>query len=91
MCPCWAHQKKISINADFKQGYFFLTVSNPYFEEIQIKKDIFITSINDSLNHGIGISNIKKTVKKYSGNTNIEIENNIFILSIELLLNQDIK
>ena len=84
-------QKKISINADFKQGYFFLTVSNPYFEEIQIKKDIFITSKNDSQNHGIGISNIKKTVKKYSGNTNIEIENNIFILSIELLLNQDIK
>lgn len=84
-------QKKISINADFKQGYFFLTVSNPYFEEIQIKKDIFITSKNDSQNHGIGISNIKKTVKKYSGNTNIEIENNIFNLSIELLLNQDIK
>ncbi len=84
-----ASNKSIIISSKIKQGYYFLSISNPFFEKI-ISDDYgnISTSKSDEEYHGFGINNIKNAVKKYNGNTNIDLSNNMFKLKIELLLNQ---
>lgn len=79
--------KEIRINSDFRQGYFFFNITNPIFENIKYSKNKLITSKKDQINHGFGISNIMRTVKKYDGQADISTENNEFKLDISLLLN----
>lgn len=79
--------KEIRINSDFRQGYFFFDITNPIFENIKYSKNKLITSKKDQINHGFGISNIMRTVKKYDGQADISTENNEFKLDISLLLN----
>lgn len=38
----------------------------------------------DKRNHGFGIKNIKKTVKKYNGNFLCKVENNMFYSEIQI-------
>ncbi|MCQ2601718.1 MAG: GHKL domain-containing protein [Treponema sp.] len=79
--------KIISIDSRYNQGYYFITISNPFFENI-IKDNSgkITTSKKDKEYHGFGVSNIKNTVKKYKGNTSIDISENIFKINIDMLL-----
>lgn len=79
-------RKDIIINSDFRQGYFFFTITNPIFENIKYNKNKILTSKKDQINHGFGISNIMRTVKKYDGKADITTENQEFKLDISLLL-----
>lgn len=83
-------KKYIDISSNYRQGYYFLTVSNPIFESICTEKGRIITSKKNKHLHGFGLANIIKTVKKYNGETNIRIQNHHFILDISLLLNHTI-
>jgi len=80
----------IHIVSDFRQGYFFLNISNPIFESIYKEKGHIVTSKKNKSLHGFGLANIMKTVQKYNGNTNISISDNQFILDISLLLDPTI-
>ncbi len=79
-------KKEIVINSDFRQGYFLFNITNPIFEKVKYNKNKIITSKKDQHNHGFGISNIMRTVKKYNGQAEITTENNEFKLDISLLL-----
>lgn len=83
-------QKTISIESDFKQGYFFFKISNPIFDEVNIKgKNKLVTSKKDKQNHGFGVANIMNTVEKYDGSADISTENDTFVLDIQLLLKME--
>ena len=63
----------------------FISVSNSYdMESIINQKQKFITTKEDKLNHGIGLENVRKTVKKYDGDMRISQENEKFIVSINI-------
>ncbi len=80
-------QKGIQIQADVKQGYFYFKVSNPMFEELKYDdKHKILTTKEDQLNHGLGITNIMHTVEKYGGTTDIKAEKSMFTMEIQLKL-----
>ena len=63
----------------------FISVSNSYdMESIINQKQKFITTKEDKLNHGIGLENVRITVKKYDGDMRISQENERFIVSINI-------
>lgn len=63
----------------------FITVRNSYdVESIINQKQKFITTKEDKLNHGIGLENVRRTVKKYDGDMRISQENEKFIVSINI-------
>ena len=63
----------------------FISVCNSYNMESSInQKQKFITTKEDKLNHGIGLENVRKTVKKYDGDMRIAQENEKFIVSINI-------
>ena len=53
-------------------------------ESIINQKQKFITTKEDKLNRGIGLENVRMTVKKYDGDMRISQENERFIVSINI-------
>lgn len=67
----------------------FISVCNSYdMESIINQKQKFITTKEDKLNHGIGLENVRRTVKKYDGDMRIFQENERFIVT-SLIVIQD--
>jgi len=63
----------------------FISVSNSYdMESIINQKQKFITTKEDKQNHGIGLENVSRTVKKYDGDMRISQENERFIVTINI-------
>lgn len=63
----------------------FISVRNSYdMESIINQKQKFITTKEDKLNHGIGLENVRRTVKKYDGDMRISQENERFIVTINI-------
>ena len=48
------------------------------------QKQKCITTKEDKLNHGIGLENVRRTVKKYDGDMRISQENERFIVLINI-------
>ena len=46
-------------------------------ESIINQKQKFITTKEDKLNHGIGLENVRRTVKKYDGDMRISVNCNL--------------
>lgn len=79
-CLCSEDKKIISVYSGLKHGYFVLKITNP---TISVNADgSFATTKSDKTNHGFGLTNIKRTVKKYDGYVSTSCENNIFTLNI---------
>lgn len=76
----------IMINAENKPNGFLLSVVNPVAENIVIKNNKIKTTKSDKINHGIGISNIKKTAEKYDGFVELKCENKIFTIEIGMVV-----
>ena len=53
-------------------------------ESVINQKQKFITTKEDKLNHGIGLENVSRTVKKYDGDMRISQENERFIVTINI-------
>ena len=74
--------KYIKLKNFIKGDYLFINIKNSYSENINMKSGNFITSKKDKINHGIGIENIKKSVKKYDGDIKIDYTEDEFQVSI---------
>ena len=82
-------KKAIRIQAAVRNSMFVLSVSNPVKEDITIRKHGLIKTTKSNKNeHGYGMKNIQKTVKKYAGNMNLSCENKIFTVDIGLRLEE---
>lgn len=78
-CLCEG-DKMINVYSGFKHGYFILKINNPTISNDAGGK--IVTTKSDKINHGFGLANIKRTVKKYNGHVSTSCENNIFTLNI---------
>ena len=67
---------------------FFMIVTNSVFEKVNIKRNFFMTSKRDKINHGFGLKNMIMIVKKYHGEYYMEsVEENgeaLFKISIAI-------
>ena len=67
----------------------FISVCNSYdMESIINQKQKFITTKEDKLNHGIGLENVRRTVKKYDGDMRIfqENEEKISVILLDVMM-----
>ncbi len=78
----------IRINAKETDNSFVMTVINPVEKKIEIKNNRIKTSKTDSANHGIGLTNIEKTAKKYDGYMKLSCSDNEFETVIGLIRKQ---
>lgn len=79
--PC-----EISVTSAVKEKGLMLTVSNPTDKPVIIKNNTVKTSKSDKRNHGFGISNIRRTAKKYNGYADISCVDRLFTIEIGLIL-----
>lgn len=78
-CLC-SGDKTINVYGAFTHGYFLLKIKNP---TVNTNVNSRLTTTKaDKLNHGFGLTNIKRTVDKYSGYINICCEENYFTLNV---------
>ena len=75
-------RKYISLEGKIVEKFFILKVENTKINKINIKNSKVITDKNDIFLHGLGINSIKKSVKKYSGETVIDHTDNTFTIKI---------
>lgn len=81
-------EKEIRIHSDFQQGYFFLKITNPVFEKVEIRNgnQLRTTKTENPSMHGFGVSNIVRTAKKYDGDAAISADDKLFTLELNLWL-----
>lgn len=72
--------RKIAIELSAKQGYFNLRVTNSVIDNIIIRGNTIKTNKADKSDHGYGIENMKRVVRKYNGDITLHCENNMFVL-----------
>ena len=69
-----------AIQLEIKQinGNLLIEMKNPIYEQIALERLGAYTSKKDSVSHGYGIYNIRKTIEKYGGDIEFRIEDDIF-------------
>ena len=77
--------KTVFVTGNVKNNMMLLTVTNPVLQsEIKKENGIFRTTKKDTASHGIGLKNVKNTVKKYGGELILKNDSDTF--TAELLL-----
>ena len=81
-------EKEIRIHSDFQQGYFFLKITNPVFERVEVRNgnQLRTTKTENPSMHGFGVANIVRTAKKYDGDAAISADEHLFTLELNLWL-----
>lgn len=76
-------KKRISVSAVVKNNTFLLTVQNPIDPGKKLNKNQMpATTKSDKRAHGIGLRNVKDTVKKYNGALQLSAENGMFTAAL---------
>lgn len=79
-CRLYGGDKIINVYGGFKHGYYVFKIKNPAAGTNLNGK--LTTTKADKINHGYGLDNIKRALKKYDGYLSTSCENNIFTLNI---------
>lgn len=79
----------VKIDANVRNGYLTLSVSNPVSGEVVIKNNKIKTTKNDSINHGHGLRNVERVAKEYNGNMLLSCENRCFTADLNMKLNHE--
>lgn len=74
--------KFIFLEGKVVKKFFVIKVENSKVNKINIKNNKFITDKENKISHGLGISSIKNSVKKYDGETVIYYTDDRFIIKI---------
>ncbi len=79
-------KRVISLTASKKQGVLFIEETNYYLGKIEFNKDgsLKTTKSENAKYHGYGTKSIAYIVKKYSGNLEFEVKDDIFKLKIAI-------
>lgn len=82
-CEKLPGEKTIDVEARKVAGYFILIISNP---TSGAKNPKLRTTKSDRRNHGIGLKNVERALKKYNGALSTENENEVFTASVRFEL-----
>lgn len=84
--------KKIDDNRfiDFQmylsKGRVIIKSINTFGGQLKYENNEIITTKADKLNHGMGLKNIKQSIKNYNGSFDIRVNDNLFIITILLYI-----
>lgn len=78
-----SNKRYISLSTTYSKEVLFITVSNPYSGKSRKNKSgKYITTKNETNQHGFGLSSIEKTISYYDGQIIISDENELFKVTI---------
>lgn len=80
-CEKVAGRKKIEIESGEANGFLILSVSNPTVNGANSK---FRTTKKDKLNHGIGLKNVERAIKKYNGTLDLGKNGELFTANVRV-------
>ena len=80
------NDKFIDLNINYKLNKLFITISNRFDKNIKIKNNKLLTTKVNSDEHGIGMSSIYNSVKKFNGEMIYSYDKDIFKVEILLFL-----
>ncbi len=81
----------ISVIGEEKPNRFIITFSNPVERKISIKNNEIKTTKKDTINHGLGLSNVKKIAKKYNGSVQLDCTEKEFSLKVGLITKENLQ
>lgn len=80
--------KKIKLRGTKVNNFFVIKCENSRTNELKFNGEKIITDKEDKFMHGIGISSMRKSVEKYNGNLEIKVDENKFIIIIDIPLSR---
>ena len=75
-------EKQIKVQSTRQSDVLLLCVENPTLAKTVSKK----TTKRDSRNHGLGLKNVERVVKRYSGSATYDVNDSIFSANVRLCL-----
>ena len=78
--------KQINIEISYSKSRLNIHISNPYDHVLKQENGRYVTTKEDSHEHGYGLKNIEKTVKKYDGTFEIQTAGNMFDVRVCVFL-----
>ena len=86
-----SEEKWLSLRVQYKKGMLFIETKNSYAHSLNKKGDHYLTTKENSRDHGIGLQNVRKVVSNYHGSMEIFDEDNIYDVKIMLYTTSDIR
>jgi len=80
--------KFINIDLFYCIGILNLSIENSFNGQVTMKQSCILSSKKDKFYHGIGLKNVTRTVKKYSGDIDINFQDDLFKVNVLLYLNE---
>ncbi len=79
-------KRSISIQINGLGDFISISVKNYFDGNIDFRHSLPVTSKADSMNHGFGTKSMNHLALKYHGSMNIDVEDDIFVLSFRFLI-----
>lgn len=83
------NEKIISLKIKQVGNIVSISIKNGYKCKIQMENNLPLSKKEDNVHHGFGMKSIKMVCEKYNGNLRLNIENNIFIVTILFIKRSD--
>ena len=83
------NEKIISLKIKQVGNIVSISIKNGYKGKIQMENNLPLSKKEDNVHHGFGMKSIKMVCEKYNGNLRLNIENNIFIVTILFIKKSD--
>lgn len=83
------NEKIISLKIKQVGNIVSISIKNGYKGKIQMENNLPLSKKEDNVHHGFGMKSIKMVCEKYNGNLKLNIENNIFIVTILFIKKSD--
>lgn len=78
-------EKYIDLSINMIDRYFIIQSENPYMGNLLKKGNKLLTIKEDKSNHGYGLKSIKNIAEKHHGFMEISSDDNVFIISVQML------
>ncbi len=77
-------EKKIALKLQYDEEWIYVKEKNTFLNEISKKKGILETTKKNKEDHGYGLMNMKKSIKKYFGDMVYSRENEMFQIRMQM-------
>lgn len=75
-------ERKMTVKARYSNHFFSYQIENTKTNGIRMKNGMIQTSKPNTVNHGIGLQNVKNIVEKYSGDFNLSYNADTFTVTV---------
>lgn len=79
-------EKVVNVQANIKNGFFILSIINPTEGQTKTVNGKLVTTKQNKKNHGLGLKNVERALRKYSGVITTDIGDSAFSVDVRMKL-----